>query len=76
MKRGGRKGHVEQMETPEKPMKKSKKVKKIKSTDEMDGYAHGGMVNPVASLPYSNLNRLNMPAFAHGGSYDTGMSRC
>ena len=73
MKRGGRKGRVE--EIAEVPVKKSKKVKKIKSTEEMDGYAHGGMVNPVASLPFSNLNRLNMPSYAHGGSYDTGMGR-
>jgi len=70
MRKGGRrhKGHVEEVEEKEKPKKKHHKRVHM---EEM--YAQGGMVNPVASLPYDNLNRLNM--YAHGGMHhhDNGL---
>jgi hypothetical protein len=61
MKRGGR---------------RHKKHEQMEHVEEMH-HAHGGMMAKVASLPISNLNRLNMPGYAHGGMHhmDVGLSR-
>jgi hypothetical protein len=78
MKRGGRRhkhhGHVEELsvEPVAKAHRKHHHKKHHKARESIPPYAHGGM---VASLPWSNLDRLGTQVHARGGyhHHDTGL---
>jgi hypothetical protein len=81
MKRGGRKaglhGHVEEIashdEEPVKQRRKKASKRRHREPSPADLMAHGGVRHAsVASLPYSNLDRLNN--YARGGQHlDVGL---
>ena len=81
MKRGGRKaglhGHVEEIashdEEPVKQRRKKASKRRHREPSPSDRMAHGGVRHAaVASLPYSNLDRLNN--YARGGQHlDVGL---
>ena len=86
MKRGGRKhhghGHVVEVPhhaAPHHAIKAHHKKRHHKHhEEEHPAMAHGGMPHPaVASLPYSDLDRLNIPVHAQGGVHhmDVGLGQ-
>ena len=86
MKRGGRKHHghghvveVPQHAAPHHAIKAHHKKRHHKHhEEEHPAMAHGGMPHPaVASLPYSDLDRLNIPVHAQGGVHhmDVGLGQ-
>ena len=85
MKRGGRKHHghghvveVPQHAAPHHAIKAHHKKRHHKHhEEEHPAMAHGGMPHPaVASLPYSNLDRLNIPVHAQGGVHHMDVGLC
>ena len=84
LKRGGRKhhGHVVEVPCPSdrvvpKAHHKKRAHKRKHHAAEEEGMAHGGLKHPaVASLPYSDLDRLDMPVHARGGMHHMDVGLC